>query len=267
MISASGSFEDFLEGFKRRHPKDFGLDSTASVAVKAPMVKEAVKQPVCSPFPFQPMRSWKMLRSGTGRNSWILTSRTSIGNEMLKTLHLSQVQEGLLADLILGHEPVCAVEWDPYCCQVPRERASEGWFPGLQVWEGDVRLFPASEWKGRVDCISGGFPCQPHSVAGKRKGHLDDRNLWPEVVRVVREIQPEWVFLENVPGIISNRFIETVLGDLAVLGYDCRWTLLGADQVGAPHKRERWWLLAHPRASDCEGGATSRQNDGGDFTE
>lgn len=152
---------------------------------------------------------------------------------------------GLLSDLILGHEPVCAVEWDPYCCQVLRERAAEGWFPGLQVFEGDVRLFPASEWKGRVDCIHAGFPCQPHSVAGKRKGHADDRNLWPEVVRVVGEIKPRWVFLENVPGLISNGFIGTVLGDLAHLGYSCRWTCLGADQVGAPHRRERWFALAN----------------------
>jgi DNA (cytosine-5)-methyltransferase 1 len=166
---------------------------------------------------------------------------------MLKTLHLfAGAGGGLLADLILGHEPVCAVEWDPYCCQVLRERASEGWFPGLQVFEGDVRLFPASDWKGRVDCINAGFPCQPHSVAGKREGHADDRNLWPEVVRVIGEIRPGWVFLENVPGLISNGFIGTVLSDLARLGYDARWTVLGADQVGAPHRRDRWWCLAYP---------------------
>lgn len=178
----------------------------------------------------------------------ILTSRTSIGNEMLKTLHLfAGSGGGLLADIILGHEPVCAVEWDSYCCQILRERAAEGWFPGLHVFEGDVRVFKASDWKGRVDCIHAGFPCQPHSVAGKRKGADDDRNLWPECVRVIGEIRPQWVFLENVPGLVSNGFIGIVLNDLASLGYDARWTLLGADQVGAPHKRERWWLLAHSK--------------------
>ncbi|MBK7546223.1 MAG: DNA cytosine methyltransferase [Elusimicrobia bacterium] len=150
-----------------------------------------------------------------------------------------------MADLILGHEPIAAVEWDPYCCQILRERAAEGWFPGLQVFEGDIRLFDASAWKGRVDCVSAGFPCQPHSVAGKRRGALDDRNLWPEVVRVLGEIRPRWFFGENVPGLVSNGFIGTVLGDLALLGYDARWTCLGADQVGAPHRRDRWWCLAN----------------------
>lgn len=167
-------------------------------------------------------------------------------NETLKTLHLfAGIGGGLLADIILGHKPICAVEWDSYCCSVLRERASEGWFPDLQVFDGDVRVFNASDWKGKVDIIHAGFPCQPHSVAGKRKGADDERNLWPEVVRVVGEIHPRLVFLENVPGIVSNRFIGTVLCDLAGLGYDVRWTCLGANQVGAPHRRERWFALAN----------------------
>ena len=169
----------------------------------------------------------------------------------MRTLHLfAGAGGGLLADLILGHEPVCAVEWDAYCCQVLRERASEGWFPNLQVFEGDVRVFPASDWKGRVDCIHAGFPCQPHSVAGKRKGADDDRNLWPATAGIIGEIRPPWVFLENVPGLVSNGFIGTVLGDLARLGYDARWTVLGADQVGAPHRRDRWWCLAHAQGRE-----------------
>lgn len=171
----------------------------------------------------------------------------------MRSLHLfAGSGGGLLADLILGHEPVCAVEWDPYCCQILRERAAEGWFPGLHVFEGDVRVFNASDWKGRVDIIHAGFPCQPHSVAGKRKGHADDRNLWPEVARVVGEIRPPLVFLENVPGIISNGFIGFVLNDLADLGYDARWTCLGADQVGAPHIRDRWWLMANTKHTGRE---------------
>ena len=164
----------------------------------------------------------------------------------MKTCHLfAGAGGGLLADLILGHEPIIAVEWDAYCCQVLRERAEEGWFPGLQVFDGDVRLFPASDWAGRVDCVHAGFPCQPHSVAGKRKGAGDERNMWPECVRIIGEIRPQWVFLENVPGLVSNGFIGTVLRDLAGLGYDAKWTVLGADQVGAPHKRDRLFALAH----------------------
>lgn len=166
----------------------------------------------------------------------------------VRTLHLfAGAGGGLLADLILGHEPVCAVEWDAYCCQVLRERASEGWFPNLQVFEGDVRMFPASDWKGRVDCIHAGFPCPPFSVAGKRKGATDERNMWPATARIIGEVRPSWVFLENVAGLVSSQYGWTVLSDLSRLGYDARWTVLGADQVGAPHRRDRWFLLANAK--------------------
>ncbi len=180
----------------------------------------------------------------------------------MRSLHLfAGAGGGLLADIILGHTPICAVEWDAYCCAVLRERAAEGWFPGLQVFEGDVRMFPASDWKGRVDCIHAGFPCQPHSVAGKRKGGADDRNLWPATARVIGAIRPEWCFLENVSGLVSNGFIATVLSDLARLGYDARWTVLGADQVGAPHRRDRWWCVAHADREHGERRGESRQPD------
>lgn len=179
---------------------------------------------------------------------------------------------GLLSSLILGHEPVAAVEWDPYCCAVLRERAAEGWFPGLQVFEGDVRLFPASDWKGRVDCIHAGVPCQPWSVAGKREGKADERNLWPDTIRIIGEVGPRYVLLENVAGIVSwNRgeYLAWILGQLAGLGYDCRWTLLGADQVGAPHRRERWWCLAYatgvhePRSGRTRTGVSGLADSGG----
>lgn len=165
----------------------------------------------------------------------------------VRTLHLfAGAGGGLLADLILGHEPVCAVEWDAYCCQVLRERTAEGWFPNLQVFEGDVRMFPASDWKGRVDCIHAGFPCQDISIAGKRAG-VDEgtrSGLYREVLRCADEIRPKFLFLENVSAILSNG-LGTVLGDLAARGYDCRWCCLRASDVGAPHQRDRWWCLAY----------------------
>lgn len=128
-----------------------------------------------------------------------------------------------------------------------------GWLPPLQVLTQDVRVFDSSPWKGRVDCVHAGFPCQPHSVAGKRKGGADHRNLWPETRRIIGEIRPPFAFLENVPGIVSNGYVGVVLGNLAKLGYDARWTVLGADQVGAPHRRDRWWCVAYPKRGGGDG--------------
>lgn len=152
---------------------------------------------------------------------------------------------GLLADLILGHTPVVAVEWDSYACQVLRERAADGWFPGLRVWEGDVRLFDPSEYTGVVDCIHAGFPCQDISVAGKQAGvHEGTRSgLYREVLRIAGVVRPKQLFLENVSAILSNG-LGTVLGDLAALGYDTRWLCIRASDVGAPHHRDRWFALA-----------------------
>jgi len=159
---------------------------------------------------------------------------------------------GLLADLILGHTPVVAVEWDGYACQVLRERAADGWFPGLRVWEGDVRLFDPSEYAGIVDCIHAGFPCQDISVAGKQAGvHEGTRSgLYREVLRIAGVVRPKQLFLENVSAILSNG-LGTVLGDLAALGYDTRWLCIRASDVGASHHRDRWFLLAaHSNSSN-----------------
>ena len=151
---------------------------------------------------------------------------------------------GLLADLILGHKPRVAVEWDAYCCQVLRERAADGWFPGLRVHEGDVRLFDPSEYAGSVDCIAAGFPCQDISVAGKGAGIGEGTRsgLYREVLRIAGIVRPRYLWLENVAAIVP--LLGTVVGDLAALGYDCRWCCLRASAVGAPHHRDRWWCLA-----------------------
>jgi DNA (cytosine-5)-methyltransferase 1 len=164
----------------------------------------------------------------------------------MQTMHLfAGIGGGLLADLILGHKPIVAVEWEPYACRVLRERAAEGWFPGLHVWEGDVRLFDPSEYAGRVDCIHAGFPCQDISVAGKQAGVSEGTRsgLYREVLRIAGIVRPRFLFLENVAAILSNG-LGTVLGDLAAMGYDCRWLCIRASDVGAPHHRDRWWLLA-----------------------
>ena len=164
----------------------------------------------------------------------------------MKTGHLfSGAGGGLLADRILGHEPIFAVENDQYCCRILRERAADGWFPGLQVHEQDIRLWDPSEYAGRVDCIHAGFPCQDISAAGHGAGIGGNKSgLWSEVVRIAGILRPQRLFLENSPELV-NRGLDVVLHDLAALGYDAKWICLSASRVGAPHIRDRWWCLAN----------------------
>lgn len=100
-----------------------------------------------------------------------------------------------------------------------------------------------------VDLLCGGFPCQPHSFAGKRKAGSDERNLWPEFYRIIREIKPRWVMAENVLGLLSSDggdFFGGILRDLAQAGYDAEWEVLRAADFDLPHIRERVFLLAYP---------------------
>src|SRR5574343_150700 len=173
----------------------------------------------------------------------------------MRTMHLfAGAGGGLLADLILGHTPVVAVEWEPYPCQVLRERAAEGWFPELVVWEGDVRDFDPSEYKGRVDCIHAGFPCQDISTAGKQAGVGEGTRsgLYREVLRIAGAVRPRYIFLENVAAIKSNG-LATVVKDLAVMGYDCKWLCIRASDVGAPHHRDRWFALCYANTNSGDG--------------
>lgn len=159
----------------------------------------------------------------------------------------------MLADLILGHTPVVAVEWEPYACQVLRERAADGWFPGLRVWEGDVRLFDPSEYAGSVDCIHAGFPCQDVSLAGGQAGLGEGTRsgLYREVLRIARIIRPRKLYFENVTAIIGGG-LEHILADLAAMGFSARWCCLRASDVGCQHRRDRWWLLADSEGFDGE---------------
>lgn len=169
-------------------------------------------------------------------------------------MHLfAGVGGGLLADLILGHTPIVAVEWDKYACEVLRQRSKDGWFPDLQVYEGDVRLFDPSEYAERVDCIHAGFPCQDISNAGKQAGVEEGTRsgLYREVLRIAGVVRPRFIFLENVSAILSIG-LGTVLGDLASRGYDARWLCIKASDVGANHRRDRWFLLAYTRCLSNE---------------
>ena len=161
---------------------------------------------------------------------------------------------GILGDLILGHTPIVAVEWDKYACKVLRERVQDGWFEGMHVYEGDVRLFDPSEYTGRVDCIHAGFPCQDISVAGKQAGVGEDTRsgLYREVLRIADVVRPGELFMENVSAILSNG-LGVVLADLSARGYSARWMCLRASDVGANHHRDRWWLLARKAMANTTG--------------
>jgi DNA (cytosine-5)-methyltransferase 1 len=113
---------------------------------------------------------------------------------------------------------------------------------------GDITKTDFSIWNGRIDIVTGGFPCQPFSTAGKRKGKEDNRYLWPEMLRAVKEIQPGWIVAENVYGIINQgrgMVFEQVQVDMENEGYQVQSYVLPACAVNAPHKRERFWFLAY----------------------
>jgi len=151
---------------------------------------------------------------------------------------------GVLAGHQLGWRCVCAVERDAYCAQVLVQRQNDGALPAFPVWS-EVQSFDGRPWRGLVDVVSGGFPCQDISLAGKGAGIDGERSgLWNHMARIVGEVRPEYVFVENSAALLV-RGLGRVLGDLAALGYDARWTVLGAGDVGAPHRRDRLWIVAH----------------------
>ncbi len=152
---------------------------------------------------------------------------------------------GVIASRMLGHRIVCYVEREPFCVEVLKARIADGSIDDAPIWD-DVRTFDGRPWRGLVDIVSGGFPCQPFSNAGNQRGADDERNCWPDVLRLVREIRPGVVFLENVAALVATDYFGTVLGDLAASGYDARWDCIPASAVGAPHARDRLWLVAHP---------------------
>jgi DNA (cytosine-5)-methyltransferase 1 len=163
---------------------------------------------------------------------------------------------------LLGWRCLGYVEWEIHCQRILAQRIKEGYLDEAPVF-GDIRAFNregfAVGYTGLVDCITGGFPCQPFSVAGKRKGGNDERNMWPATIDCVRRIRPRCCFFENVPNLLRSGYFGTILKDLAESGYDCRWRILSAAEVGAPHKRDRLWLVAHTHGTDVQAGHESAE--------
>lgn len=170
----------------------------------------------------------------------------------LKTFHLfAGGGGGILADLLLGHLPVGACEIEAYPRNVLLRRQSDGLLPSFPIWD-DVRTLDGNAWRGTVDVLCGGFPCQDISSNGKGAGIEGSRSgLWKEYARLVGEMRPRFVFAENTPR-LKTKGLTTVLKDLAEMGYDARWCVLGAWHQGAPHRRDRLFLLAHPNGSGSQ---------------
>ena len=145
---------------------------------------------------------------------------------------------GILGGKLLGWRTVCAVEFEPYAACVLAQRQNDGLLPAFPIWD-DIRTFDGIPWRGRVDVVSGGFPCQAYSSAASGRNTADD--LWPEMLRVVADVAPRHVFAENV----QRRAIDRAADELESLGYAVRCLALSAKDVGADHIRERYWLLAY----------------------
>ena len=181
---------------------------------------------------------------------------------------------------------VAYIEWDKYCQQVIQARIGDGHLDDAPIWD-DIKSFDGRPWRGTVDIITAGFPCQPYSNAGLQKRENDPRNLWGDTLRIIREVGPRLVVLENVPGLataprlnikvlevkrqlslfdqndnkpnsgaIHRRdltaygypYMGRIVGDLSDLDYDAEWSIISASDATAPHLRRRWWLLAYPNA-------------------
>ncbi|MDR1221434.1 MAG: DNA (cytosine-5-)-methyltransferase, partial [Tannerella sp.] len=186
-----------------------------------------------------------------------------------------------LAATWTGWENAFLCENDPFC-----RRVLNYWFNKSKIY-GDIRETDFSRWNGRIDVLTAGFPCQPFSVAGRRKGADDDRYLWPEIIRVIGEVQPRWFIGENVAGIVSmvqpgsevdventsslfgedytetvleQEYIpETVCGDLEHAGYAVQPVIIPACAVGAPHRRDRIFFIANRSDAGTES-LRERQN-------
>jgi DNA (cytosine-5)-methyltransferase 1 len=157
---------------------------------------------------------------------------------------------GVLGAKLRGHRIVCAVEVDAFCRDILAARQNDRTLEAFPIWD-DVVTFDGRPWRGVADVISGGFPCTDISAAGKGAGITGNASgLWSEFARIIGEVQPRLVFIENSP-LLTRRGLDRVLSDLDTLGYDAAWCVLGAVDAEAPHKRERIWILATRHVADA----------------
>jgi DNA (cytosine-5)-methyltransferase 1 len=150
---------------------------------------------------------------------------------------------GILGGKLLGWRTVCAVEYEQYAAEVLLHRQNTGELEAFPIWD-DVRTFDGKPWRGIVDVVSGGFPCQDISAAGKSAGITGEQSgLWREMARIIGEVRPLYAWVENSPLLVS-RGLAVVLGDLAEMGYSSDYGIVGAHHAGAHHRRDRCWIFA-----------------------
>lgn len=157
----------------------------------------------------------------------------------------------------LGWETIAFVEKDEFCRKVLAKN-----FPGVEIY-GDITEFSGKSFRGRCDIITGGFPCQPFSQAGKQQGRNDERHLFPQILRVISEVKPRWVVAENVRGLLSNesgQVFAEVITSLESEGYEVITFCIPASSVGAPHKRDRLWIIANSDGKRLQGRRSTRNS-------
>nr|WP_244651179.1 DNA cytosine methyltransferase [Rhizobium sp. CFBP 8762] len=142
-----------------------------------------------------------------------------------------------------GYKTVCYVEREAFPASVLVARMEDKALDHAPVWD-DVTTFDGRPWRGKVHILTGGYPCQPFSFAGRRLGQDDPRHLWPHIARIITELEPEWCFFENVEGHMSLG-ADAVFADLARLGFSIKAGLFSAAEVGASHQRRRLFIVAH----------------------
>jgi DNA (cytosine-5)-methyltransferase 1 len=161
---------------------------------------------------------------------------------------------GILGGKLLGWRTVCAVEWEPYPASVLVARQNEKVLPSFPIWD-DVQTFDGKSWRGIVDVVSGGFPCQDISSAGRGAGIEGQRSsMWKHMARIIGEVGPTYAFIEN-SSMLTKRGLGTVLKDLAQMGYNAEWGVFSASSVGANHERQRIWIVAYSNLSQRKGGS------------
>jgi DNA (cytosine-5)-methyltransferase 1 len=157
----------------------------------------------------------------------------------------------IIAGKLLGWKTVCAVEYEPYCQSVLLARQADGILEPFPIWD-DVRTFDGFPWRGKVDVLTAGFPCTPWSSSGKKEGEKSKDNMWPDTIRIIKEVQPTYVMLENSDELPGKPYFARIIEDLGQAGYFVEWpAIFAATDVGAWHERNRVWVVAHLTQIGC----------------